>query len=90
MHECEWLLAKKHNAVNSFRKTAMLAKILILATLALILVSLFSALALLYKNDDAEKRKRVVQALTVRISLSIALFGALLASFYFGLIPGRG
>ncbi|PIZ21606.1 MAG: DUF2909 domain-containing protein [Comamonadaceae bacterium CG_4_9_14_0_8_um_filter_57_21] len=67
----------------------MLAKILILATLVLILVSLFSALALLYKNDDADNRQRVVQALTVRISLSIALFLALLASFYFGLIPGR-
>lgn len=68
----------------------MLAKILILATLALILVSLFSALALLYKNDDPDKRKRVVQALTIRIGLSIALFLALLASFYFGLIPGKG
>jgi uncharacterized membrane protein len=68
----------------------MLAKILILATLALILVSLFSALALLFKNDDPDKHKRVVQALTVRISLSIALFTALVASYYFGLIPGRG
>lgn len=68
----------------------MLAKILILATLALILVSLFSALAMLFKNDDAAKRERVVQALTVRISLSIGLFLVLLASFYFGLIPGRG
>jgi len=68
----------------------MLAKILILATLALILVSLFSALAMLFKNDDATKRKQVVQALTVRISLSIGLFIALMASFYFGLIPGRG
>lgn len=68
----------------------MLAKILILATLALIMFSLFSALALLFKNDDASKRKRVVQALTVRISLSIGLFLMLLASFYFGLIPGRG
>jgi hypothetical protein len=68
----------------------MLAKILILATLAMILVSLFSALALLFKNDDPDKRKRVVQALTVRISLSIGLFVALVASFYFGLIPGRG
>lgn len=68
----------------------MLAKILILATLALILVSLFSALALLFKNDDPAKRKLVVKALTVRISLSIGLFIALLASFYFGLIPGRG
>jgi hypothetical protein len=67
----------------------MLAKILILATLAMILVSLFSALALLFGNDDASKRKRVVQALTIRIGLSITLFLALLASLYFGLIPGR-
>lgn len=68
----------------------MLAKILILLTLAMILVSLFSALALLFKNDDANKRKRVVQALTIRIGLSIGLFVTLLASLYFGLIPGRG
>jgi hypothetical protein len=68
----------------------MLAKILILATLAMIMVSLFSALALLFNNDDASKRKRVVQALTIRIGLSITLFLALLASLYFGLIPGRG
>lgn len=67
----------------------MLAKILILATLAMILISLFSALALLFNNDDASKRKRVVQALTVRISLSVGLFLMLMASFYFGLIPGR-
>lgn len=73
-----------------FLKDRMLAKILILATLALILVSLFSALAMLFKSDDPDKRQRVVRALTVRISLSIALFLALLASFYFGLIPGRG
>jgi hypothetical protein len=68
----------------------MLAKILILAALAMILVSLFSALALLFNQDDASKRKRVVQALTIRIGLSITLFLALLASLYFGLIPGRG
>jgi len=67
----------------------MLAKILILATLAMILVSLFSALALLFNNDDASKRKRVVQALTLRIGLSIALFVTLIASIYFGILPGR-
>ena len=83
-------MVKKHNAGKLCKETAMLAKILILATLALILVSLFSALALLFKTDDPDKRKRVVQALTVRISLSIGLFVMLVASFYFGLIPGRG
>lgn len=83
-------MVKQHNAVELLKETAMLAKILILATLALILVSLFSALAMLFKNDDPDKRKLVVQALTVRIGLSMALFAALMASFYFGLIPGRG
>lgn len=68
----------------------MLAKVLILSTLIMILISLFSALALLFKNDDASKRKHVVQALTIRISLSIGLFVVLMASLYFGLIPGRG
>jgi multisubunit Na+/H+ antiporter MnhF subunit len=67
----------------------MLAKVLILTTLALILASLFSALMRLFKSNDTDKRERVVQALTVRISLSIVLFAALMASFYFGLIPGR-
>jgi hypothetical protein len=84
------LMVVEHNAIKLLRKTAMLAKILILATLALILVSLFSALALLFKNDDPSKRQQVVQALTVRIGLSIGLFLVLVASFYFGLIPGRG
>jgi hypothetical protein len=46
-------------------------------------------LALLFKSDDPDKRKLVVQALTVRIGLSIGLFATLIASFYFGLIPGR-
>jgi hypothetical protein len=75
---------------HPYKRPVMLAKILILATLAMILVSLFSALALLFNNDDAAKRKRVVQALTLRISLSIALFVTLIASIYFGLLPGKG
>ena len=67
----------------------MLAKILIVATLIMILITLFSALALLFNNDDAAKRKRVVQALTLRIGLSIGLFLVLMGSLYFGLIPVR-
>jgi hypothetical protein len=44
---------------------------------------------MLFKGDDPEKRKRVVQALTIRIGLSVVLFMAMIASFYLGLIPGR-
>lgn len=62
----------------------MLARILILAVLALILISLFSALAMLFRNSD--QRERMVQALTVRISLSVFLFVALLLSLRFGIL----
>jgi hypothetical protein len=56
--------------------------------LLLIVGSLFSALTFLYKDDG--KGERTVKALTLRISLSIALFIFLMLGFYFGLIPARG
>jgi len=69
----------------------MLAKTLILFTLGLILVSLFSAAAMLFgKPRDDAQRKRVAQALTVRIGLSLLLFATLVAGFALGWIPGRG
>lgn len=66
----------------------MLAKIIILAVLFLIVASLGSALALLFRKEG--EKNRMAQALTLRVSLSIGLFLALLASFYFGLIPSHG
>jgi hypothetical protein len=66
----------------------MLAKIIILAVLLLIVASLGSALALLFRKEG--EKSRVAHALTLRVSLSIGLFLALLASFYFGLIPSHG
>ncbi|MBY0465506.1 MAG: DUF2909 domain-containing protein [Burkholderiales bacterium] len=66
----------------------MLTKIIVSALLVLIMVSLFSALALLFRKES--RSKRLVQALTVRVSLSIGLFALLLAGFYFGLIPQQG
>ena len=68
----------------------MLTKILVLALLALIVISLFSALAMLLRNDDQAKRDRVVKALTVRIALSMGLFLMLLAGFYIGFLPAPG
>jgi hypothetical protein len=62
----------------------MLTKIIILLMLALILASLFSALFYLFK--DKGQGERTVKALTIRISLSIALFVLLLISFKLGLI----
>jgi uncharacterized membrane protein len=66
----------------------MLTKIIVSALLVLIMVSLFSALALLFRKES--RSKRLVQALTVRVTLSISLFALLLAGFYFGLIPQQG
>ena len=66
----------------------MLTKIIVSALLVLIMVSLFSALALLFRKES--RSKRLVQALSVRVSLSIGLFALLLAGFYFGLIPQQG
>lgn len=66
----------------------MLAKIFILTVLFLIVASLGSALALLFRKEG--EKNRMAQALTLRVSLSIGLFLVLLASFYFGLIPSHG
>lgn len=66
----------------------MLTKILILAVLALIVISLFSALALLFRKD--QEKNQMVRALTIRVTLSISLFLLLMAGFYFGVIPQKG
>lgn len=66
----------------------MLTKIFILAVLALILISLFSALSLLLNKNTP--RERMAKALTIRVALSIGLFVTLLAGFYFGIIPQHG
>lgn len=62
----------------------MLIKVIIVLTLIVILGSLFSALFFLSKDKNGGER--TVRALTVRISLSIALFVLLLLAGKFGLI----
>lgn len=62
----------------------MLVKILIIITLIVIGISLFSALFYLMKGDA--NNERVVKALTWRISLSLALFLLLMIGFYTGVI----
>ncbi|MEI6802703.1 MAG: twin transmembrane helix small protein [Burkholderiales bacterium] len=66
----------------------MLTKIFIVTILVLIIASLGSALALLFRKDG--EKNRMAQALTVRVALSIGLFLTLLAGYYFGLIPMHG
>lgn len=59
----------------------------VIAVLVLIIASLGSAL--FYMVTDHGGSKRMVKALAVRVGLSVALFLFLMASYYFGFIPGR-
>ena len=62
-------------------------KILIVGLLFLVIVSLFGGLFFMYR--DKCDSKRMVNALTIRIALSVAIFLILIGSYYFGLIPHR-
>lgn len=66
----------------------MLIKILILVVLAGVIASLGSGLFYLVK--DERDSKRMVKALTVRISLSVALFLLLILAYFSGLIQPHG
>ncbi|HUL40497.1 MAG TPA: twin transmembrane helix small protein [Burkholderiales bacterium] len=63
-------------------------RIIVFLFIAIILISLGSALYYLIK--DKGKSERTVKALTVRITFSIVLFLILMLGFYFGLIPPQG
>ena len=67
-----------------YLKHIMLVKILIVITLIVIAISLFSALFYLMKGDS--NNERVVKALTWRISISLVLFLLLMLGFYTGVI----
>ena len=62
-------------------------RFIVLTFLAIILISLFSALYFLM-TDKAGSR-RTVKALTVRVALSIILFVLLLLGIHFGFITQR-
>lgn len=63
---------------------SMLIKIFIVATLIVIVGSLFSALFYLIKDKGTSTR--TARALTVRISLSLILFALLMLGYFFGVI----
>jgi hypothetical protein len=66
----------------------MLIKVLIVTALAGIIASL--AFGLIHMLRDKGNSKRMVNALTVRITLSILLFILLLAAYMSGLIQPHG
>lgn len=62
-------------------------KIVVILFVVLILASLGSALFFLI--TDRGQSKRTAKALALRVGLSVTLFLLLMASYYFGLIPGK-
>ena len=59
----------------------------VILMLVLIVASLGSGLY--FVMHDQDNSKRAVKALAIRVGLSIVLFLILMASYYFGLVPGR-
>jgi hypothetical protein len=59
----------------------------VIAVLVLIVASLGSALFFVF--HDRSGSKRAVTALAIRVGLSLALFLALMAAYYFGWMPER-
>jgi len=83
----EMLLCLRRSPINQ-EIHIMLYKLLIVAILAAILISLFSG-AIFLAKDDADSN-RMVTSLTVRITLSILLVVVLLVGFMTGQIQPHG
>lgn len=66
----------------------MLVRGIIILMLVLIVLSLFSALVLLFRRGP--RGAGIAKALTWRIALSLTLFILLLAGLYFGFVPPEG
>ena len=71
----------------AFSYTESPMKILVILFLVFIVGSLFSALYFLVR--DKGRGERTVKALTVRVTLSLALFVLLMLGYYFGFITGK-
>ncbi|MEI6414348.1 MAG: twin transmembrane helix small protein [Pseudomonadota bacterium] len=68
----------------------MLLKLPVIFVLVFIVFTLFQGMYYLAKDDGETDKTRVVKALTVRIVLSLMLFGMLLLGHFFGLLQPHG
>ena len=68
----------------------MIIKVPMFILLGLIIFSLGQAMFYLGRDDGDTDRTRMVRALTVRITLSLILFGLLMAGYYFGMVRPQG
>jgi len=67
-----------------------LVRPLVVTLLILIVVSLGSALRHLARGNSDEDSRKMARALTIRISLSLALLALLILAWYMGLISPHG
>lgn len=68
-----------------------LLHLVILLMLLAVLASLGTALFHLARGPrDAESSRKMLRALTIRVSLSLGLFFLLMAAWYFGLLAPHG
>ncbi len=65
-------------------------KLPVLLVLGFIVFSLFEGMYFLAKDDGDVTKTRVVKALTVRIVLSITLFGLLILGHFTGVLEPHG
>jgi len=72
------------------RKMESLVRLLILAVLIAIVVSLGFALRHLSRGSGEQDSRKMARALTIRISLSLLLFALLIIAWYMGLITPHG
>ncbi|HXZ59833.1 MAG TPA: twin transmembrane helix small protein [Steroidobacteraceae bacterium] len=64
--------------------------LLVVCALAAIVLSLGAGLFHLSRGRDDEDSRKLARALTIRIALSLMLFGLLMLAWYFGLISPHG
>jgi hypothetical protein len=65
-------------------------KIPVILVLAFIVLSLAEGMYFLAKDDGDVTKTRVVRALTIRIVLSLCLFGLLILGYVFGWLQPHG
>jgi hypothetical protein len=68
----------------------LMFKIPVILVLVFIIFSLGQGMYYLAKDDGEEDKTRVVRALTVRIVLSLTLFGLLMVGYFTGLLQPHG
>ncbi len=62
-------------------------KIVLVVLLILVVVSLFSGLFFMYR--DKGQSKRAVNALTIRVALSLTIFAIIIAGYLLGWLPPK-